>query len=111
MLKKTKYLILMLLFILLFLNVAYSHELTESDFSVTFNDESDVSATYNEEYNYMSDIDDIKEVDKVSDDNKVTKEMDEESDNDDGCCSTILQVCNGNSRGINGNRSVVLRYI
>lgn len=87
----------MLVFILLFLNVASSHEVSESDFSVTFNDESDVSATYNEEYNYMSDIDDIKEVDKVSDDNKVTKEMDEESDNDDGCCSTILQGYNNDS--------------
>lgn len=87
MLKKTKFLILALVLIFLFLNVVSSQEINESDFSVSITKDSD----------YISNNYEVIQEDKISGDEKLTNEIDDESDRGEGCCSTILQGYNNDS--------------
>lgn len=90
MLKKSKFFIIVLFLILLFLNVASSHEIIESD-------ESNISTTINKESEYSSSTNNILKKDKISNNKKQTNEIEDISDKGEGCCSTIIQGYNNDS--------------
>ena len=88
MLKKSKFLIILLFLSLLFLNIVSSHEFNESN----------ISATIDKESIHSSNINTISQKEEQYLDNqKETNEKDDEKDRGEGCCSTIIQGYNNDS--------------